>query len=150
MNGRGNLRRLTLLLACSAVLVCVPLAQAEPLVYRCVDAKGRVTYTQTGCDPASAQRRLDERTPAEAPGPPGQAVPAEPEPSARETPARRPSAPIRRTVGAQTDPQDGASAAAKPASPRKPAPHEQSVSVHPVPDTELEMPDHSSRRAAPR
>lgn len=128
-----------------AALVFAIHAEAEPRVYRCVDATGRVTYTQTGCDPASAQRRLDERTPAPVPPPAERDAAADPGAAARGVPSRRPAAPIRRSI--EADGVDGSTRAAMPVpspSPESPKP------AHAIPDTELEAPDHSSRRAAPR
>ena len=148
MIGRDILGYRLLPLAAPAALVFAIHAQAEPRVYRCVDAKGRVTYTQTGCDPASAQRRLDERPPAPVPPPADREATADPGAAARGTPARRPAPSIRRPV--ESGGLDDSAGAAMPVPSSRPVLPELPKPVHAMPDTELEAPDHSSRRAAPR
>lgn len=106
----------------SAAMVAT-VAFAQPRVFRCVDAKGKVTYTQTGCDSTADQRRLGERVPAPAPPMYEQRAsehsrsqpPVAAQPPAAAQPPSGPARPIRR--GAEAE----AGASPEPASPT-PAP----------------------------
>lgn len=130
-------------LACRSAVICLTACIAagvfaQPRVFRCVDAKGRVTYTQTGCDASAEQRRLGERAqpPAAPPAPeerskaPSRAPSADaPAPGAQ--PAMQP-APIRRGTGADVLP---APEPARPAGTARPRAGDST-------QTELEAPDH--------
>ena len=151
--------------AACLTLLAMTGALGQPRVFRCVDAKGRVTYTQTGCDASADQRRLGERAP----------TPAAPSADDRAKDAAR-------TGAAATAGGSGTSASAPKSAPAVPAAsggvtptpirrgseadavQAPAVSPGPAPQgfsaprdgpsdptrTELEAPDHRSRRAAPR
>lgn len=125
-------------------------AAAQPRVYRCVDSKGRVTYTQTGCDPAADQRRLGERVPAPAPPLSEQRARehARTHPPEAGT-AAGPAVPIRRGGDAEraaaTDPAQPGAGAPTPAPPDADSRRGSGSGK-----TELEAPDFRSRRTQAR
>ena len=128
-------------------------AAGQPRVYRCVDSKGRVTYTQTGCDPTADQRRLGERVPAPAPPLSEQRAREHARTHPPDAPATAgPAVPIRRGADAERAAAPFPSQAPQPdrgVSEPPPAAVE-SVRGDRAAKTELEAPDFRSRRTQAR